>query len=233
MAKVVAVPALVPSAAVVDACLRVGAPALVAPAGLRPVAPEMHLTGEIFAVRHYGSVDVFLEAFEEATPGQILVIDNAGRNDEACIGDLTALEAQAARMAGIIVWGLHRDTAELQRIGLPVFSLGRIPAGPAAARSRPPDAFGKARVGAFEVSTGDHVAADADGAAFVRQEDAKRVFDVALEITAKERGQSQAIRSGTSLRAQLRFREFLAARKRDPKLTFRDHLRKLGGEIEQ
>ena len=43
--------------------------------------------------RHYGSVDVFLEALSSAGPGDVLVIDNGGRTDEACIGDLVALEA--------------------------------------------------------------------------------------------------------------------------------------------
>ncbi|MHB6911125.1 RraA family protein [Streptomyces sp. DB-54] len=40
-----------------------------------------------------------MEAFTDAEPGDVLVIDNAGRQDEACVGDLLALEAQAAGLA--------------------------------------------------------------------------------------------------------------------------------------
>jgi 4-hydroxy-4-methyl-2-oxoglutarate aldolase len=29
-----------------------------------------------------------------------------------------------------VIWGLHRDTADIRAIGLPVFSLGAIPTGP-------------------------------------------------------------------------------------------------------
>jgi 4-hydroxy-4-methyl-2-oxoglutarate aldolase len=33
---------------------------------------------------------------EHAAPGDVLVIDNGGREDEGCIGDLAALEACAS-----------------------------------------------------------------------------------------------------------------------------------------
>jgi regulator of RNase E activity RraA len=101
-----------------------------APALLRAVVPGSRLAGRVCPARHAGSVDAFLEAFETAAPGDVLVVDNSGRMDESCAGDLVALEAQAASMEGIVIWGLHRDTADIRAIGLPVFSLGAIPTGP-------------------------------------------------------------------------------------------------------
>jgi 4-hydroxy-4-methyl-2-oxoglutarate aldolase len=41
-------------------------------------------------VQHVGSVHIFLEALADASPGDVLVVDNAGRLDEACVGDLIA-----------------------------------------------------------------------------------------------------------------------------------------------
>jgi hypothetical protein len=110
---------------VADACLRSGVEVRCAPSDLRPLRPSFWVAGPVRPARHYGSVDMFLEALEHASPGEVLVIDNAGRRDEACVGDLIALETKLAGLAGMVIWGLHRDTYELVEIGL---NLSRAPA---------------------------------------------------------------------------------------------------------
>lgn len=94
-----------------DALIRLQLPLSIAPPGIRSVSAGSRLSGRVLPARHYGSVDVFLEAMGHARPGDVLVIDNGGRRDEGCIGDLTALEAQASGLSGIVVWGTHRDAA--------------------------------------------------------------------------------------------------------------------------
>src|SRR5262245_65941088 len=79
---------------VADAALRLKVPPRIAPPGIRSVTPNQRLAGPALPVRHFGSVDVFLEAMQSARPGDVLIIDNGGRVDEGCIGDLTALEAE-------------------------------------------------------------------------------------------------------------------------------------------
>ena len=215
-----------------DACLRSGIPVRCAPAGMRPLATGMRVAGRVLPAVHAGSVDVFLEAASAAQPGDILVADNGGRLDEACIGDLAALDAAAAGVAGIVIWGLHRDSVDIRAIGMPLFSLGALPTGPQRLDPRSPDALVAARVGDWTVTTEDAVFGDDDGVLFVPLDRVDEVLEVAAGIAATEGRQADDIRAGTSLRDQVRFGDYLATRTASPTLTFRDHLRTLGGEIE-
>lgn len=218
------------TAHVADACLRAGLP--VRTVSLRPVTPGK-VAGRVLPARHVGSVDIFLEAFESAEDGDVLVVDNGGRRDEACVGDLVALEAQAAGIAGLVVWGLHRDTVDIQAIGMPVFSLGAMPTGPLRLDPLPDDALQAATVGEFTVTRADVVLGDEDGVVFIPADRADELLDLADSIHATERHQAELIHAGTSLREQVRFDVYLAERKKRPSLTFREHLRGVGGAIEE
>lgn len=221
------------TALICDACLRLGVRYEMPNPAIKPLRATMRIAGRVLPARHYGSVDVFLEAFESAEAGDILVIDNGGRLDEACIGDLTVLEARNAGLGGIVVWGVHRDTAELAAIDFPVFSYGSCPSGPQRLDARPSDALTSASCGGLRVDTSYFVVADDDGVAFAPLAEAGKIFTTAESIWSKERAQAQAIRSGTSLRAQLRFSEYLEARTHDPSYTLRRHLKRVGGAIEE
>ncbi|WP_371494086.1 RraA family protein [Kitasatospora sp. NBC_00374] len=218
---------------VADACLRTGVPLRVAPPGIRPVVPGHRVAGRALPVRHYGSVDVFLEVFGRAEPGDVLVVDNGGRTDEACVGDLAVLEAAAAGLTGLVIWGLHRDTPELVEIGVPVFSYGGCPPGPVRLDEREPQALVSARFGPHLVGGGDLVLGDEDGVLFVAAERAEEVLTAARGIRATEREQARRIRSGDTLRRQTAFEDYLARRGADPSYTFRQHLRRVGGAIEE
>jgi 4-hydroxy-4-methyl-2-oxoglutarate aldolase len=218
---------------IADAALRLKVPLRIAPPGIRPIVDNQRLAGSALPVSHFGSVDVFLEAMQGSQRGQVLVIDNGGRLDEGCIGDLIALESQSCGLAGIVIWGAHRDTPELQRIGLPVFSYGACPCGPQRLDPRDPSALRSAGFGNFLVEPGDVVFADDDGCLFVTAERTDELLSVAREIWQRERHQTDAIKSGHSLREQLAFARYLEKREADSSYTFREHLRKISGAIEE
>ena len=218
---------------ITDAGLRKKIPVRVAPFGIRPVIPGAHLAGRALPVRHFGSVDVFLEAMQAAVAGDIMVIDNRGRTDEGCIGDLTVLEARAAGLAGIVVWGTHRDSAQLEKIGFPVFSYGTCPSGPQRLDIQTPDALKQAQFGQFQVTRRDFVFADDDGCVFVDESTVEEILKVASSVGATEMRQADRITAGERLSDQLKFRDYLGRRTAQPGFTFRQHLREIGGAIEE
>ncbi len=218
---------------IADACIRLGVSFNVAPFGIRPILLDSRVAGRVIPLRHFGSVDVFLEAMNDTEGGDILVVDNSGRHDEGCIGDLIVIEAAACKLGGIVIWGAHRDTSELQRIGFPVFSYGYWPVGPVRLDTRTPDTFKSAYFGEFNVTRDDVVFGDLDGVLFVPYKKVADVIQMADALSKKERTQAEAVRAGKTLREQLRFDEYMTQRKSNPDYDFRKHLRKIGGAIEE
>lgn len=163
------------TAHIADGCIRAGVDVRCAPAVIQARVPGTTLVGRALPARHVGSVDVFLEAFVAARAGDVLVVDNGGRVDESCVGDLVTLEAVGAGVSGILI---------------------------------------------------------SDGALFVPADRVDAVLGFAETIRDTERAQAVKIEAGTSLRDQVRFSDYLSAREANPRLTFRDHLKSVGGAIE-
>ena len=90
-----------------------------------------------------------------------------------------------------------------------------------------------ARFGNFVVERTDVTFADDDGCLFVLAKHTDDLFSVAHQIWERERRQAEAIKSGRSLREQLEFARYLEKRAANPNYTFREHLRKMSGAIEE
>lgn len=217
---------------ITDACLMLGLPVRIGPPELRPLVPQARIAGPACPARHAGSTDVFLEAIAAAQPGSVLVIDNTGRRDEGCIGDLVAGEAFVAGFAGIVVWGAHRDTAAIQSIGIPVWSLGPCPNGPLQLRTRIAHALDAASLHHVTVTRQDVVFADIDGVVVTEAASVPRVIAAARDIANREQAQAARLLKGERLFDQLQLEAYVARRAADPSYTFRDHLKTLGAAIE-
>lgn len=218
---------------IADACVVLSLPVRVGAHGLTCNFPGSKAAGPARPARHAGSTDVFLEAIAAAAKGDILVIDNGGRNDEGCIGDLVVGEAFMSGLAATICWGTHRDTGAINAIGARVWSLGTCPNGPLELRRRVPTALEAASLGHHvTVTLDDYVFADDDGVVVVAAADLPRIVDAARDIAAREGAQAVRLLNGELLRTQLDLDRYVANRSADPNHTFRDHLKWFGGAIE-
>jgi 4-hydroxy-4-methyl-2-oxoglutarate aldolase len=217
---------------IADACVQLSLPVRVGPPGLRSTVPGARVAGPVCPARHAGSTDVFFEAIAAANAGDVLVIDNGGRLDEGCIGDLVVGEAHMSRLAGTLCWGAHRDTVAIRAMGAKVWSLGTCPNGPLELRQRPDDALTNARFGPVTAAAGDVVFADDDGVVFVAVANLAAVIDAARDIAVREGAQAARLLKGELLRSQLDLKGYLEKRRLDPAHTFRDHLKSFGGAIE-
>ena len=218
---------------IADACVQLSLPVRVASHGLNCNFPGSKAAGPARPARHAGSTDVFLEAIAAAAKGDVLVIDNGGRNDEGCIGDLVVGEAFVSGLAATICWGTHRDTAAIQAMGARVWSLGTCPNGPLELRRRVGTALSAANIGSHvTVTLEDYVFADDDGVVVVAAADLGRIVETARDIAAREGAQALRLLKGELLRTQLDLDQYVTKRNADPDYTFREHLKSFGGAIE-
>jgi 4-hydroxy-4-methyl-2-oxoglutarate aldolase len=217
---------------IADACVQLTLPVRVGPPHFRCNFPGSKVSGPARPARHAGSTDVFLEAIAASNKGDVLVIDNGGRLDEGCIGDLVVGEAFMSGIAGTICCGAHRDTEAIAAIGARVWSLGTCPNGPLELRKRGATALEAGNIGKVTVTAEDYVFADDDGVVVVAAADVGHVVETAKDIAARESTQAARLLKGELLRTQFDLDQYVARRHANPEYTFRDHLKTFGGAIE-
>jgi 4-hydroxy-4-methyl-2-oxoglutarate aldolase len=164
--------------------------------GLRPVALSRKLVGRAVTVAANGGLLPVLDGLERAGEADVLVVDGGG-SPPALAGELFASEAHRRGLAGIVIDGFCRDTAELRRIDLPFYARGCVPNafGPGAEPGEPT----LVRCGGVDVAPGDLLVGDDDGIVVGTEEELEAVLDAAEALQATERSILAGIRAGTSL----------------------------------
>ena len=178
----------------------------VLPRELRPYTRGIRMVGRTVTVTASDDLMPVLAGLEHCGAGDILVVD-AGTTEHAVLGELFATEAIRRQMAGIVVYGLCRDTATLAQLPLPVYALGTTPQ--AAGAHGLPTIQEPVHLGDVEVHPGEIMIGDDDGIVVVSDAELHAALPAAEAIQRREGAIRAAIRDGKSLFEQLNFTEHI------------------------
>jgi RraA family protein len=131
-----------------------------------------------------------------ARPGDVLVIDGKGDQSAALMGTIMMNACRQVGIAGVVIDGAVRDSAEIDEMDFPVFSVGTNPNGPtklASGRIGHP-----VSVGGVTVRPGDLVVGDADGVVIVERERVGALLQAAEKKVEDEAARIEAIKNGNT-----------------------------------
>lgn len=167
---------------------------------LRPMHRGGKLAGPAFTVRTAPGDNLLVhKALEMAQAGDVIVVDAGGLTCNAIIGELMATYARQRGIAGMVIWGAIRDSAEIGGADFPVYAVGVTHRGPY--RNGPGEINIPIVVGEMSVQPGDIMVGDTDGVVAVPQDDAERVLSSARAILAKETEVIKSFIAGTADRS--------------------------------
>ena len=163
---------------------------------LRPMHKAGKLAGPAFTVKTAPGDNLLVhKALDIARPGDVIVVDAGGYAEQAIIGELMATRARQRGIAGLVIWGAIRDSAELGAGSYPVFACGVTHRGPY--KDGPGEINVPVAVAGMAVNPGDIIVGDADGLVAVPQALAERVLASAQAILAKETAAMKQMQDGT------------------------------------
>lgn len=166
--------------------------------GLVTTQPAARVAGRAVTVRTVpGDWAKPVEGIDVCEPGDVLVID-AGGVPPAVWGELATNSAQNRGLAGVVVWGAIRDTADIRALELPVFARA------VSSNAGEPKGFGEInialRIDGLAVRPGDWVVADTDGVLFVAREKAVEIANRAMYcLEAENRIRAEILGDGSTL----------------------------------
>ena len=163
---------------------------------LRPMYKGGTLAGPAFTVKTAPGDNLLVhKALDVAQPGDVIVVDAGGFADHAIIGELMAARARQRGIAGLVIWGAIRDSAELGAGDYPVFACAVTHLGPY--KNGPGEINVPIMLGGLPVNAGDIIVGDADGLVAIALDQAERVLASAKAILQKETVAMKQMQDGT------------------------------------
>ncbi len=152
--------------------------------GPMPIQPGLKCVGPALTVWTYpGDWHKPVSAIDEAEAGTVLVVD-AGGVGPAIWGEEASRSCVRKGIAGTVIHGASRDTAEIRELGFACFSTLQCPA---AGDPRGVGSIGvPLHIGETDIRTGDWVIAGDDGVIVVPKERVVEIANRALDVVERE-----------------------------------------------
>jgi regulator of RNase E activity RraA len=170
--------------------------------GIKPIIKRKAICGPAFTV-HYvpcglvkGTVGDFLD---DVQPGEVVVIDNSGRDYGTVWGGLMSLSASLRGIEGTVIDGVCRDTPVVYEQNYPIFAKGFYMV-TGKDRVEVDAVGGTVSIANIQVKKDDIILGDDSGAIVIPRERFDEVFKVAEEIAGKEARIEEYVRQGMSLK---------------------------------
>jgi 3-hexulose-6-phosphate synthase/6-phospho-3-hexuloisomerase len=169
--------------------------------GIRPVMTGLKMVGAAVTVRTFpGDWSKPVQAIDQAGPGDVIVVD-AGSRGPAVWGELATHSALQRKVAGIVIDGGIRDTAEIRALGFPAFARLIL------SNAGEPKGFGEINipvtVGGLRVEPGDWIVGDDDGVMVLPKARAVEMANYGMDRLEAENRIRQEIEGGRTTLGQV------------------------------
>ncbi len=166
--------------------------------GINCINLETKMIGQAVTVRTYpGDWAKPVEAIDIARQGDVIVIDSGGVGP-AVWGELATHSAIQKKIAGVVVNGAIRDSAEIRKLQFPAFAKMVMP------NAGEPKGFGEVgipiSISGITINNGDWIIGDSDGLMVMPKREAKEMANHAMDwLEKEERIREEISRGKTSL----------------------------------
>lgn len=169
---------------------------------IKPRSTDFRMTGRAWTLLYgpagkpAGTVGDYID---DVKPGEVIVLDNGGRDNVTVWGDILTEVAHKKGIAGTVIDGINRDVSLCLELGYPIYSkenwmrTGKDRVQVEA--TQVPVTIGEARV-----CPGDIIRGDADGVVVIAKEHEEAVLAAAEEIQSAEDAIRESVRQGMTLR---------------------------------
>ena len=166
-------------------------------AGIKPIAKGVRICGPAFTVACAPADNLMLhKALQIAEPGDVLVAVTGGESEYGYWGGMMAISGLSRKLGGLAIDGCIRDSAEIVRMGFPLFCRGF------SIRGTTKNVLGlinyPVNFGRMSIFPGDLILGDDDGMVVVRREECREVLEKSLKRIESEKEKSKQLQNGIS-----------------------------------